>query len=416
MKPVENLFAIKAKGIAKQYQLGGAEQHSDSFQEMLRGMLSAPFKKMRSLSGLENKDQSLFWALQNIDFEIPVGQITGVIGRNGAGKSTLLKVLSRITAPTCGEVEIRGRFASLLEVGSGFHPELTGRENIYMNASILGMSKKEVDTKLDDIVAFAEVEKFLDTPVKRYSSGMYVRLAFSVAAHVDPDVLLVDEVLAVGDAKFQQRCIGRLNEVSQQGRTVLFVSHNMGLIQDLCTHSIYLKNGNIEQYGLTSDVLPDYLREGADNQPVWDAVDEKSILRQVSLLNKQGQLTSSFAYDETAIVSIGYTPDRKNADFVLAVRVTDELGRDIFTSWDTDSTERKSVIGLQANIACHLTSKLLRPGRYYLTVLARKALHGYIETIEEAALQFEVSNIGFIMNSDRFGVVLPELEWHEEVS
>ena len=190
----------------------------------------------------------------------------------------------------------------------------------------------------------------------------------------------------------------------------------MGLIQDLCTHSIYLKNGNIEQYGLTSDVLPDYLREGADNQPVWDAVDEKSILRQVSLLNKQGQLTSSFAYDETAIVSIDYTPDRKNADFVLAVRVTDELGRDIFTSWDTDSTERKSVIGLQANIACHLTSKLLRPGRYYLTVLARKAMHGYIETIEEAALQFEVSNIGFIMNSDRFGVVLPELEWHEEIS
>ena len=231
--------AIIAQGIGKEYILGGAEQHHDTFRDLLRSMLTAPFQKFKKLSG--NTDEDLFWALKDIDFEIPVGQVTGVIGRNGAGKSTLLKILSRITTPTTGQVEIRGRVASLLEVGSGFHPELTGRENIYMNASILGMNRNEVHKKLDDIVQFAEVERFLDTPVKRYSSGMYVRLAFSVAAHVDPDVLLVDEVLAVGDAKFQQRCIGKLSEVGQQGRTVLFVSHNMGLIQELCSHALYLK-------------------------------------------------------------------------------------------------------------------------------------------------------------------------------
>lgn len=413
MKSTGTQFAIKAAGISKQYQLGGAEQHYDSFQDMLRGMLSAPFKKMRSLSGKASTEQALFWALKDINFEIPVGQITGVIGRNGAGKSTLLKVLSRITSPTEGEVKIRGRVASLLEVGSGFHPELTGRENIYMNASILGMTKSEVDQKLDDIVAFAEVEKFLDTPVKRYSSGMYVRLAFSVAAHVDPDVLLVDEVLAVGDAKFQQRCIGRLNEVSQQGRTVLFVSHNTGLIQDLCSHSIYLKEGRVEQYGLTNDVLPNYLREGADNQPIWESEDSQATIKSVRLHNESGDLTSTFAYDETAIVNINYVPDRKNADFVLAVRVSDELGRDVFTSWDTDSIERTSSIDVKKAIRCCLPLKLLRPGRYYLTVLMRKSAHGYLESIEEAALQFEVTNIGFIMNNDRFGVVLPELEWIE---
>lgn len=406
-------FAIKASGIAKQYQLGGAEQHYESFQAMLRGVLTSPFKKIRSLSGQNSDENTLFWALKDIDFEIPVGQITGVIGRNGAGKSTLLKVLSRITAPTHGEVQIRGRVASLLEVGSGFHPELTGRENIYMNASILGMPKKEVDQKLDEIVAFAEVEKFLDTPVKRYSSGMYVRLAFSVAAHVDPDVLLVDEVLAVGDAKFQQRCIGRLSEVSQQGRTVLFVSHNMGLIQDLCTHSIYLKDGAVAQYGLTSDVLPEYLREGADHQPNWQASDDDSVIRHIQLRNSADVLSSSFAYNESVIVQIKYIPDRQDSDFVIALRVTDELGRDVFTSWDTDAFKRQTKVGVAAGLECHLPPNLMRPGRYYLTVMARKKSHGHIDSIEEAMLQFEVTNIGFIMNNERFGVVLPTLEWSD---
>ncbi|NNC98794.1 MAG: ABC transporter ATP-binding protein, partial [Gammaproteobacteria bacterium] len=289
-----NNKAIVASGLGKQYLLGGAEQHYDTFRDLLRGMMKAPFRKFKKLSG--NVERDLFWALRELDFEIPEGQITGVIGRNGAGKSTLLKILSRITSPTTGRVEIHGRVASLLEVGSGFHPELTGRENIYMNASILGMRRQEVHHKLDDIVQFAEVERFLDTPVKRYSSGMYVRLAFSVAAHVDPDVLLVDEVLAVGDAKFQQRCIGKLSEVGQQGRTVLFVSHNMGLIQELCSHSLYLKEGRINHYGKTNDVLPKYLSDGVEQQGEWAADDSQGTLRQIRLVNAQGERIFSAGY------------------------------------------------------------------------------------------------------------------------
>ena len=413
MNLTDKNIAIKASELGKQYKLGGAEQHYDSFQEMLKGALLSPFKKMRSLGENVDKKTELFWALENINFEIPVGQITGVVGRNGAGKSTLLKVLSRITAPTEGQVSIRGRVASLLEVGSGFHPELTGRENIYMNASILGMPKKEVTRKLDQIVEFAEVEKFLDMPVKRYSSGMYVRLAFSVAAHVDPDVLLVDEVLAVGDAKFQQRCIGRLSEVSQQGRTVLFVSHNMGLIQDLCSHSIYLKDGKVQQYGLTSDVLPNYLSDGAEQQSFWQANDDAQTIREVELIDNLGNRLPSVAYNQQAFVKITYQPDRKDADYVLALRITDDLGRDIFTSWDTDSIKRDTKIGVESLIKCHLPNKLMRPGRYFISIMNRKMKHGYIDSIEEVGLQFEVTNIGFIINNERFGVVLPELVWSE---
>jgi len=410
---IESIPAVRARDISKQYQLGGAERQHDSFRELLTNLFKAPFQKIKILSGREHAEQQLFYALKDINFDIPEGQITAVIGRNGAGKSTLLKVLSRITSPTSGEVQIRGRVASLLEVGSGFHPELTGRENIYMNASVLGMRRHEVDQKLDEIVAFAEVERFLDTPVKRYSSGMYVRLAFSVAAHVDPDVLLIDEVLAVGDAKFQQRCIGKLSEVSKAGRTVLFVSHNMGLVQDLCSHSIYLKEGMIQNYGRTDEVLPEYLRDGSDQSNYWHAEDSNSCIRKVELLDLQTQSISSTAYDKSIRVRMNIIPDRKDTDFVLAVRVSDQLGRDVFTSWDTDSIKRQTIVGEQSILECHLPSQLMRPGHYYLTIMMRNSKHGYIDYIEEAALQFEVSNIGFPMNEDRFGVVLPTLQWNE---
>ena len=414
MNSVGKSVAVSARNIGKEYQLGGAEQHYESFQAMLRGMLGAPLRKLKALSGRTHAEQQLFWALKGIDFDIPVGQITGVIGRNGAGKSTLLKVLSRITSPTTGEIQIRGRVASLLEVGSGFHPELTGRENIYMNASILGMPKADVERKLDDIVTFAEVEKFLDTPVKRYSSGMYVRLAFSVAAHVDPDVLLVDEVLAVGDAKFQQRCIGKLSEVSQQGRTVLFVSHNMGLIQDLCSHSIYLKNGEVANYGPTAEVLPHYLQDGADQQGRWHATEAESQIRSIHIVDESGSATTAIAYNKKTVIEIELRPDRKDADFVVAARITDELGRDVLTSWDTDTMQRQSQIDKEYRLQCQLPEKLLRPGQYFLTVMIRNSKHGYIDNIEEAALQFEITNVGFMMNPERFGVVLPILQWQEQ--
>lgn len=409
MMPDATNHAVLVEGLGKQYLLGGAEQHYDSFRDLLRGALLSPFRKFRTLSGQQT--ENLFWALEDINFSIPTGQITGVIGRNGAGKSTLLKLLSRITTPTVGQAVIRGRVASLLEVGSGFHPELTGRENIYMNASILGMRRHEVRQKLDDIVAFAEVEKFLDTPVKRYSSGMYVRLAFSVAAHVDPDVLLVDEVLAVGDAKFQQRCIGKLSEVGQQGRTVLFVSHNMGLIQDLCSHAIYLKQGRVEDYGETARVLPKYLRDGAHQQGQWQAQDDQQALRKVVVQGAEGASKDSFAYDERMQVQIEFEAQRNDADFVLAARITDELGRDILTSWDTDSIHRSTQPGQTYFAAVDLPQKLLRPGRYFLTVMMRNHEHGFLQGIEEASVEFEVTNIGFLMNQNRFGVVLPTLDW-----
>lgn len=403
--------AISARGVAKQYLLGGAEQHYESFRDLLRGVLTSPFRKARTLKGEAQTQAQLFWALDDVSFDIPEGQVTAIIGRNGAGKSTLLKVLSRITPPTKGEIKIRGRVASLLEVGSGFHPELTGRENIYMNASILGMSKAEVTRKLDDIVQFAEVEKFLDTPVKRYSSGMYVRLAFSVAAHVDPDVLLIDEVLAVGDARFQKRCIGKLSEVSKQGRTVVFVSHNMGLIQELCSHSIYLKNGCVESYGPTNVVLSNYMQDGAEAHGEWQASSSDQTIQRVIVKNQDGQRTSSISYNEVGSVEIEVLPDRQDSDFIVALRITDELGRDILTSWDSDSLRRSSEVGERYVSKCQLPNSLLRPGQYFLTVMVRNSKHGFIERIDEASISLEITNIGFKMNEERFGLVLPELTW-----
>jgi len=252
--------AIKVTGLGKQYIIGGAELQHDSFREMLSNALKAPFQKYKTLKG-QATEANLFWALDEVDFEVAQGDIVGVIGHNGAGKSTLLKVLSRITAPTVGEVAIRGRVASLLEVGTGFHPELTGRENIYLNGSILGMRRHQIEKYFDEIVEFAGIEKFLDTPVKRYSSGMYVRLAFSVAAHLDTDVLLMDEVLAVGDQKFQDKCLGMLGDAGSMGRTVLFVSHNLASVAKLCNRVIVMDHGKVVFDGDTLEGISVYNRQ-----------------------------------------------------------------------------------------------------------------------------------------------------------
>ncbi len=225
--------AIRVENLGKRYKIGLREQAHQNFREVLTGLAAAPFRRLRRLREGTNGADTI-WALKDVSFEVQPGEVVGIIGRNGAGKTTLLKILSRITEPTSGRVELRGRVASLLEVGTGFHPELTGRENIYLNGAILGMKKAEIDRKFDEIVAFAETEKFLDTPVKRYSSGMYVRLAFAVAAHLEPDILIVDEVLAVGDAEFQRKCVGKMKDVATGGRTVLFVSHNMAASTQRC--------------------------------------------------------------------------------------------------------------------------------------------------------------------------------------
>lgn len=260
---------IQVEGLGKKYRLGQvhsnllSERLGNVFRKFCRG-LSRGSHSSRSSAPLPVDREEELWALKDVSFEVERGKVVGIIGSNGAGKSTLLKILSRITSPTVGLVEMLGRVASLLEVGTGFHPELTGRENIYLNGAILGMSKAEIRDKFDEIVSFAEIEKFIDTPVKRYSSGMYVRLAFAVAAHLEPEILIVDEVLAVGDAAFQKKCTGKIQDIAGYGRTVLFVSHNMGMITSLCDSCILLQNGQIKTVGRPAEVVVDYFRNAKD--------------------------------------------------------------------------------------------------------------------------------------------------------
>jgi lipopolysaccharide transport system ATP-binding protein len=268
----ENDYAIRVQGLSKLYRIGTQEEMSESFGAAVLNTLKRPLSNFRKYKSLYNFDDVLsgaagspednpdvLWALRDVSFDVERGEAIGVIGRNGAGKSTLLKVLSRITHPTSGRVEIDGRISSLLEVGTGFHPELTGRDNIYLNGTVLGMKKGEVDRKFDEIVEFSGVERFLNTPVKRYSSGMTVRLAFAVAAHLDPEILIIDEVLAVGDAAFQEKCIGKMQDAAHSGRTVLFVSHNMAAVSNLCSKAIYMQDGQIVKTGDCDDVVEYYL-------------------------------------------------------------------------------------------------------------------------------------------------------------
>ena len=253
---------IRAENLGKQYQIGLRAETYQTFRQAISDLVTAPIRRFRRLAGRVDSNEK-FWALEDVGFDVQPGEVVGVIGRNGAGKSTLLKILSRITEPTTGYARIRGRVASLLEVGTGFHPELTGRENVVLNGAILGMKKADIRRKFDEIVAFAEIDRFIDTPVKRYSSGMYVRLAFAVAAHLEPEVLIVDEVLAVGDAGFQQKCLGKMQGVARSGRTVLFVSHNMAAIANLCHRTLLLEHGRLKLDGQPSEAIAEYLKQGS---------------------------------------------------------------------------------------------------------------------------------------------------------
>lgn len=323
-------IAIRCEGLSKRYRIGEQERYK-ALRDVLTDAGAAPFRRLRSAFGKSNGSathssqlatQNTFWALNDVSFEVKYGEVVGVIGRNGAGKSTLLKILSRITKPTKGHAEIHGRVGSLLEVGTGFHPELTGRENIYLNAAILGMGKQEVTRKFDEIVAFAEVEKFIDTPVKRYSSGMYVRLAFAVAAHLETEVLLVDEVLAVGDAEFQKKSLGRMTELSRVGRTVLFVTHNMTTARRLCSGGLLLEDGKVSCRGDISEVIAAYAERFCPEAGVTFAprADQPSIT-QVTIDQdsiKRGDLVLDVAFESpfplnppivgVVVSSIGGTP------------------------------------------------------------------------------------------------------------
>lgn len=340
---------IKINNLSKCYRIGAKETGYKTFREAIIDGIGAPFRNFKRLqrltkfnnNGDDVRSNDIIWALKDISFNVDEGEVVGIIGKNGAGKSTLLKILSRITEPTSGIIEINGRVSSLLEVGTGFHPELTGRENIFLNGAVLGMRKGEIEKKFDEIVNFAEIEKFLDTPVKRYSSGMYVRLAFAVAAYLEPEVLLVDEVLSVGDVAFQKKCLGKMEDVAKGGRTVLFVSHNMGTIDYLCERAILLNNGRILMDNSTARVIREYTTSGKDysaGQRVWSNIkqapgDDFVRVHSVRSLNQEGEVCALFDVRDPVILEIGYWI-LKEVQICTHFELLDDVGRLILTTKD----------------------------------------------------------------------------------
>jgi lipopolysaccharide transport system ATP-binding protein len=358
----------------------------------------------RGQQAFRTHDTEEFWALKDVSFEVHQGEVLGIIGRNGAGKSTLLKILSRITEPTAGRVILRGRVASLLEVGTGFHPELTGRENIYLNGAILGMSRAEIRRKFDEIVAFAEVERFLDTPVKRYSSGMYVRLAFAVAAHLEPEILVVDEVLAVGDAEFQKKCLGKMGDVSQAGRTVLLVSHNMRAIRQLCTRAILLENGNLRVDDTASKCIDTYFAGGIDDE-LNSGVDlQESVAGRsgsgdcrfisFALSDIKGNPAATFLFGEPFRVNIRIRARKNIENAILGFSFTSRLGAEIMgTSLADSGIEGRLQEGITF-LRCDIDPMILTPGQYTIRAAIFHA-DGISFDYIDAVMSFEVLDAPF---------------------
>lgn len=389
--------AIQVSHLSKQYHIGGPQKAYDRLGYQLMDSMAAPFRRAGKLirgqaTGASELDVTI-WALKDINFEIKHGEVIGIIGRNGAGKSTLLKILSRITEPTEGYADLYGRIGSLLEVGTGFHPELTGRENIYMNGAILGMSRKEIDRKYDEIVGFSEIGKFIDTPVKHYSSGMYVRLAFAVAAHLDPEILLVDEVLAVGDVAFQKKCLGKMGDVARAGRTVLLVSHNMAVIQTLCQRGICLRQGNVVADGPITDVVQEYLRdlEQVKTEKVADRRDRKGWgkVKLVDLEVTDGGNPASHLLRSGGPARFVFDVSGMLANLSCGFTILDDLGQPLvqFKS-DVPGPEDSFHSNGAVRFICQVDELLLVPGRYRVDVFIRGG--GERQDLLEAAHFFDV--------------------------
>lgn len=419
-------LAIRVENLSKRYRIGLREELNDTFAGALVQCISRPIHNLRNLRRLSRFDENeqrgndIIWALKDVSFQIRCGEVFGIIGRNGAGKSTLLKILSRITPPTRGRAEIYGHLSSLLEVGTGFHQELTGRENIYLNGIILGMGRKEIDRKFDEIVDFSGVEKFIDTPVKRYSSGMKVRLAFSVAAHLEPEILLVDEVLAVGDASFQEKCLGKMGDVARQGRTVLFVSHNMAAISQLCGKALWIDKGKLRLSGAPAHVIASYLSSGRTGHSIWinedltsgNNGDKEVLIRSAKLLSSEAKLANVFEFDKSFNLEIESEVVHPIKNMCIVCLIRDSRGDVPWTSQDTDTTSwaGKSRTKGRYRSICQVPPGLLRPGRYFVSVGAyvpRMELIIYHENI----LAFDISQVGCSLNLDRVGVSTPVLPW-----
>jgi lipopolysaccharide transport system ATP-binding protein len=375
---------ISVEGIGKAYRLGRAAVRHDMLRDALVSMVKSPFKRLKEFTE-PGSDEDLYWALRDITFDVQQGEVVGIIGRNGAGKSTLLKILSRITEPTEGQVTLRGRVASLLEVGTGFHPELTGRENVYLNGAILGMTKIEIDQKFDEIVAFAEIEKFLETPVKRYSSGMYVRLAFAVAAYLEPEILIVDEVLAVGDAEFQKKCLGKMGEVTKTGRTVLFVSHNLAAVASLCSRSLLLDKGSLKVVGDTRSVIDlygkshDLRSEGA--QVELSRPSKASLWMTRACLLYEGVPTSAIPLGAHVSLQIDYSADPPTRSPRFGFVITTSDGSKVLGANNRYQPSELLDSPLeQGTITCNLGQLPLTPGSYRVSLfLGDQSMDTHVE-------------------------------------
>jgi lipopolysaccharide transport system ATP-binding protein len=416
-------YAIEAEGLSKAYLIGLAERANASFKESLMSVLRSPQRRLKQLRQNFDDSPSTFWALRDVGFQIAEGETVGIIGRNGAGKSTLLKLLSRITEPTHGQAVMRGRVSSLLEVGTGFHPELTGRENIYLNGAILGMQRAEIRRKFDDIVDFSEIGKFLDTQVKRYSSGMYVRLAFSVAAHLDPQIMIVDEVLAVGDAAFQKKCLGKMNDVvKQQGRTILFVSHSMDAIAGLCKSALVFNKGRVSEKLSVDDGIRLYLEQNADSADVPLAQKPRTQNRERAPIFTR--LDVSHAGRQTHVIpsngAVDFEIDVENFEedagsLTCAVAVLNQRGQRValfHSLYHSDLTVRASK---RRTLRCHVPNLPLTAGEYLLELVFADGFKE-LERVERAGslrvVFADVLGTGKIPNGHQSLVVLPAT-WSE---
>jgi lipopolysaccharide transport system ATP-binding protein len=407
-----NDLAISVRGVSKKYRIQHNAQHATTLAEALVSRLKNP---------IQRPQYETFWAVRDVSFDVMKGDVVGVVGRNGAGKSTLLKILSRITTPTSGEIDLYGRLGSLLEVGTGFHPELTGRENVYLNGQILGMARKEIDRQFDAIVDFADIEQFLDTPVKRYSSGMYVRLAFAVAAHLNPEILIIDEVLAVGDAAFQKKCLGKMESVSESGRTILFVSHNMVAIQNLCKKCVYLQKGVVQAYGPTDEILARYVSdsEQATKGRISERTDRdgNGDVRCTDLIlrNTSGDVIQFVYPNEPFQIEVVYDCKKRPNDLRAAI--------DIDTSDGVRVTSLCSIFMNQifkadpgtGRLFCHVPGLQLRPDTYNIQIVLHTENLAYDILRKAAPLEVKEADVyGSGRLPERMqGPMLSRFSWSE---
>lgn len=409
---------IEVNGLSKAYQLGEVgtgtlSRDAERYWAKLRGK-EDPFLKIGEENDRTTKSTTgIVWSLKDVSFDIEEGDAVGIIGRNGAGKSTLLKILSRITSPTSGSVKLKGRVASLLEVGTGFHAELSGRENIFLNGSILGMRKAEIKRKFDEIVDFAGVERYVDTPVKRYSSGMYVRLAFAVAAYLESEILIVDEVLSVGDAEFQRKCLGKMNQVSRgEGRTVLFVSHNMGAIQRLCSKGIILNNGKVASSGTAGDSIRLYTQtEGDNSQCHYVSKSREAVITQIDIYGKDKTNQYEFEFDQELNLNLLLRLTGETANAFVSMKVIDNLDRVIFTSERKIQELATSADAVGITIA--IPGNLLTPGSYRTSFAVHIPNIKFIDIVENK-ISFEILETGssfYQYHGADYGCVFVDCKW-----